>query len=420
MTRNTDAGQYERDTTDLEEQMLEQEATIKELRQINEHLRSEQDGLKVQRDMAEAAASAAAAEAKAGKGGRASPTAEVMALNREHAADMELLRSERGDFGKMQEEHEEEIAHLQNQHVQEQEQLSSKLRAGEAAFDALKEAAEDMQHELMEIEELRLKNAELTDMIDEHLGMQAELAEIQTAKLESVSAGVEVDGQFSKFAFEMAEVELERLKKLNEKLTDKSKAFDAKHLAQAKELAKAKAELSTADAKMKGLKQELSATVAHSSGLVVQIEALGMALSKMKGQVDTSTKKGGFLSSTPRRSMNQPPPTRTTPKSASMPSAKLPFPSSATPPSASSASSLFSPPQAMGSPLSKGGVASKAASRPTAPAAAPAAPTPSPAKTNKVGLLSRLAVALKRNSNATEVAAATKSKSPPKPTLAPF
>ena len=69
--------------------------------------------------------------------------------------------------------------------------------------------------------------------------MEAELAEIQNAKLASATGGAtgfEVEGDFSKFAFEMAEVELERLKKANEKLSDKNKHFDAKHAAQAKEL----------------------------------------------------------------------------------------------------------------------------------------------------------------------------------------
>ena len=439
--------------------MLEQEATIKELRSSNEHLRNEQEELRVQRDAAEAAASAAITDATAVKSGRVSPTAQMAALTREHMADLELLRSERSDFEKLQDGHEEEIARLQTLHAQELEQLHSKLRAGELSFDALEEAAADMQHELMELEDLRDKNAELTDLIDERLGMEAELAEIQNAKLASAT-GVEVEADFSKFAFEMAEVELERLKKANEKLTEKSKMFDTRYSAQAKELAKAKNGHSTADAKLKGMEQELSATVTHNSGLVVQIEALGMALSKMKGRVDTTRTKGGFLSSASRRSVPlsslskasataspKPKAKRLTPTAASAAaSAPTSTPTtaaaatSAAKPAAPSTPTTLSKESAVGNSdrkrqgastprltqaarpaaaaaagRKKGGVIAIGAGTPipfkypparTKPSSAPtAAPAAVSEPTNKRGLLARLGAALKRNSNASMISA---------------
>jgi hypothetical protein len=51
-------------------------------------------------------------------------------------------------------------------------------------------------------------------------------------------------------------------------------------------LANAKAALLTAESRAKGLDAELEETVKHNSGLLLQVDALGFALGKMKGVVD--------------------------------------------------------------------------------------------------------------------------------------
>jgi hypothetical protein len=184
---------YEKDTLGLEAQLSEQEGTIHNLRSINEQLRNEADTLRTLEEAAEAQRDVAEAAAKAGQPDSrgvapASPSA------REHnQSDLDLIRSDRANFAQLyvvcpphplfypkttdppppilllvishadhtppfplhanrQEEHEDELTALHQEHQVQLQQLASKNRAQDAAFEALQDAADDMQHELMELE----------------------------------------------------------------------------------------------------------------------------------------------------------------------------------------------------------------------------------------------------------------------------
>eukprot|EP00039_Didymoeca_costata_P007189 m.97137 g.97137 ORF g.97137 m.97137 type:complete len:429 (-) comp13582_c0_seq5:1657-2943(-) len=249
---------YEKDVAELEAQLADQDEVMRELRAQNTRLRDLAQ--KSEEEEISSGAFLSINSVSPVSDARSSPSAD-------RQDDMlQELRQERNELLKAQEQLEDTIANLKRDHDAESRMLTSRMRAAESAFENLQQEAEVMQLQLSEMEELKRRNAELTDALDEQMS-RAEYRQDSGQDKPETEKDRQHSGKQSNAGLREVTLELE----LDQKRT---------------ELAMLKARVSTFDAKNKGLQHELDQTNLANTELAAQVEALGLALSKMKTVVD--------------------------------------------------------------------------------------------------------------------------------------
>eukprot|EP00041_Stephanoeca_diplocostata_P029228 m.857457 g.857457 ORF g.857457 m.857457 type:complete len:710 (-) comp23520_c0_seq12:277-2406(-) len=289
---------YDRDVMDLESQLLEREQQVKDLRIEKQRLYSQIELLQRTTvhddDSGEHRKGSGSTSPTTTGGSSASPNSATPVQLMEHRIDG--LLAERDDLAHEMQSHQFTIEELRRERDETIRQFQSKKRVSDTQLELLEQENLQLREQVGELDVLRERVAELTDLVDEqqqHLrsgagvapGGGATAATDGGADAAGDSVGVDTSLEL---AHSLLQSEVQELRKALEGKKAKEISTQKELEGNRKKIAQLASQLSVANTRIEGLTKEMNSTNTTNVALTSQVEALGMALDKMKAYLDAS------------------------------------------------------------------------------------------------------------------------------------